>query len=955
MSNTYSRIWTRTDMVLAGVAFALSMALYLWSMTPSVGLLDSGEFIVAAQHFGVPHPTGYPLWTLLVWLFLLVPIGNVAWQAALFSGVCGALTIAVCAATLSSMQRWYLGDKARPETRRFTAVIALTFSMMLALSESMWSQAVIVEVYTLHSLLTGLFLALCYSWLRNGMKPSTMLAAVFTLSLSVSNHHLAMVLAPLPFFLVLFLRREELPDWIAGAILAVALVYAGFATISENPAIEKTSARFLWCVGLAAVIFLCVRRGRVRWTLVTLTPVAIIAGLLPYAYMPFASSTNPPMNWSYTRESKGFYDSINRSQYSGTLSDQSLQTLGRAMGVAKEHPAGALPFSQITTRSAPAYTSLQQSLLWMEFFGKQQMIRAFTWVGIAGYLASIFLVLRHPVRERTWLYFLHAAFAAAAFIQPAMSQAGINRDTWWLQMPYHTYTNYIFALIAGIGACLAIARVTDKRPALARLTPALLVLPCVVFAENEASSNQRGRLFGWMFGYDMLKDLPRGAVVIGGTDPGRFIPTYMIFGESVQPERNKIVPGFDRRDLYIITQNALGDPSYRKYLKDQYTDARPAPRGGLERWLGRDTIYPDVRLSFPSEDEMRLRVAEVVAKGEMDGEPMDPSGMLIHSTILKMIWERNKETHDFYVEESDPMKWTYDYATPHGLIYRLNNNKLDTIPADVVARDFAFWNDYKTRLLTHPSYLKDLDAMRSFSKLRSTTANIYRHRGMKAEAERASLEAIELWPGNIGEIAVLSQSLWERGDFDAIIRYLDRALEQDPNNLEGWKMRFTAERRRDAEPEIQALRERFARHPHSRDVLLRLIETYGDAGDTKKADESIAIALQRFPADVDMLNRLIAYYTEAQTLIKATDIARLLTQAEPYNIDHRVLLLKALYYNRKQTDFYSELKEAVSTNGAKMRGRLRNDAFFNHFMDDKKYRSIVDPVIEPNTEERSVE
>ena len=70
-------------------------------------------------------------------------------------------------------------------------------------------------------------------------------------------------------------------------------------------------------------------------------------------------------------------------------------------------------------------------------------------------------------------------------------------------------------------------------------------------------------------GHDMLEDLPTGSVVIGGTDPGRFVPTYMIFGESTQATRNKRDPAFDRRDLYIITQNALGERNYMKYLRDQ--------------------------------------------------------------------------------------------------------------------------------------------------------------------------------------------------------------------------------------------------------------------------------------------------------------------------------------------------------------------------------------------------
>ena len=67
-------------------------------------------------------------------------------------------------------------------------------------------------------------------------------------------------------------------------------------------------------------------------------------------------------------------------------------------------------------------------------------------------------------------------------------------------------------------------------------------------------------------------EMARDAVVYGGTDPGRFCPTYMIFCESFiphdcQPEQDT---NFDRRDCYVITQNALADPTYLDYIRAQY-------------------------------------------------------------------------------------------------------------------------------------------------------------------------------------------------------------------------------------------------------------------------------------------------------------------------------------------------------------------------------------------------
>ena len=67
-------------------------------------------------------------------------------------------------------------------------------------------------------------------------------------------------------------------------------------------------------------------------------------------------------------------------------------------------------------------------------------------------------------------------------------------------------------------------------------------------------------------------EMARDAVLFGGTDPGRFCPTYMIFCESFiphscQPEQDD---HFDRRDVYIITQNALADNTYLDYIRAQF-------------------------------------------------------------------------------------------------------------------------------------------------------------------------------------------------------------------------------------------------------------------------------------------------------------------------------------------------------------------------------------------------
>ncbi|HEY5741778.1 MAG TPA: DUF2723 domain-containing protein, partial [Terrimicrobiaceae bacterium] len=449
--------------MIGSLAGIISFIVYVWSAAPNVTLLDSGEFIVAAQHFGVPHPTGYPLWTLLTWLFLLLPLGNAAWEVAIFSGLCASVAVCLCAALLSSLQVWCYSPGLVSSRARFVPrAVALSFSLMLAFSESMWSQAVIAEVYALHALLIAVFLVLCYRWVQHPENDALMLGAFFVLALSFTNHQLTMILAPLPYLLVLLLRRRAFLDWVFAGVLTLLLGYLGFAILSEDPAVLRTAIRFFYCVGLAFGVFVWMRRARVRWRLIALLPLVIAAGLLPYAYMPLASSTNPPMNWGYTRNPEGFFFSINRSQYPGSLSEVTVKSLGRLMGTSQTKADSG--------ERSPQADRFQNAKLWIGFFW-QQLLKAFSIVGLVGYFASFFFVFRFPLPKRVWIYFLHVSFVMAAFLQPLTANSKIDNADWWSQMPYHTYTNLIFATLSGLGVGLVILRFAERRPAIAWLAP----------------------------------------------------------------------------------------------------------------------------------------------------------------------------------------------------------------------------------------------------------------------------------------------------------------------------------------------------------------------------------------------------------------------------------------------------------------------------------------------------
>lgn len=929
------KIWTRAD-VLAGLLTGLvSFAVYAWTAAPNVTLLDSGEFIAAAQHFGVPHPTGYPLWTLLTWIFLLLPLGNAAWEVAIFSGVCAALAVGLATALTRSSLRWLMGEALEP-WRGLATILSVTCGLLFAFSFSMWSQATIAEVYALHALMIGLFLSALYVWLRRPDSLGYLLLAFFLLALSFSNHHLSVAMAPLPFIAVLLVRRGMFLELVLAGLLTALLAYLGFAILSAEPLVLKTAIRFFYCVMLGLVVLVVVRRLQIEWRLVAYLPFAVMLGLLPYAYMPVASSTNPPMNWGYTRTAEGFYFSFNRSQYSGSLSQQSLRSLGKLMGSA------GVPADVTDEPPQPGAKSLYTELQdWAGFFWLQ-LARSFTPIGVIGYFAALLVIFRlTDVSRRTWVYLTELGFVLAAILQPVADGAEIDVSGWWLQMPYHTYTNLIFTLLAALGIALGCTALFAKFPRFAWMRFLLLLLPVMPLMLNEAGSSQRGRWFGWQFGHDMLKDVPKGSVIFGGTDPGRFVPTYMILGESTQPPGVKRDPEFDRRDLYIITQNGVGDGLYRKYLADQYGPDRPAPKNAFERWLGRADAYPAKPLVFPTDEEIRAAVEKEMEKQSAAGT-VDP--VAAHSVVTRLIWEMNKDAHDFFVEESFPLEWSYDHALPHGLVYQITIEPLKELPLDVVKKDMEFWNGYIESLLQNPEFAEDYDAQRSFSKLRTTTGHIYQHWKMLKEAEIAYRQSLLMWPGNPESLNALRVILWDRGDYEGVIKLLEPANAADPNNFPLWRMRVFAEKRKELAGDIRGLTDSLAKNPNDREKTEKLLELYSSTGETNKTTELISKSVEVFHDDPEFLRKAVQFGEINNLPAQEQIAAQKLVSPGTNSGDDYLLLARACFRNNDKTNFYSAARTAIQKGGLPMREAVFDHPLFAPWRQEEEFKKLRDPL-----------
>ena len=94
-------LYRRIDWITFGLTTLFTLVAYLYTLAPDLTLEDSGELAVGSFYAGVPHPPGYPVWTLFTWLFtVLLPISNIAFRVAVASAVaastaCGLLALMV--------------------------------------------------------------------------------------------------------------------------------------------------------------------------------------------------------------------------------------------------------------------------------------------------------------------------------------------------------------------------------------------------------------------------------------------------------------------------------------------------------------------------------------------------------------------------------------------------------------------------------------------------------------------------------------------------------------------------------------------------------------------------------------------------------------------------------------------------------------------------------------------
>lgn len=223
------------DLFVAGLAGVLALAVYVRSLAPGLLWGDSAEFQFAAWLGGFAHPTGYPLYLMLGWLWShLLPLGDPAFRMNLFSAVWGAVAVGLLCLLVMRILR-FLEPRATAGRPYLAAsrLIALGAALVFTFTPTFWSQAVIAEVYTLHAaFVAGLLLALVI-WAQRAMDGDegdarrAMYSIALLFGLSMAHHRSTLLLAPAAalFVLIVVSRSGRHPRVSARQAALVAVCF----------------------------------------------------------------------------------------------------------------------------------------------------------------------------------------------------------------------------------------------------------------------------------------------------------------------------------------------------------------------------------------------------------------------------------------------------------------------------------------------------------------------------------------------------------------------------------------------------------------------------------------------------------------------------------------------------------------------------------------------------------
>jgi len=422
--------------------FATIWAVYLYTLAPDLTLEDSGELCTASFYAGIPHPPGYPFWSIYSYLWTLLPFGSVTWRVEVGESFAAAMACGLVGLMVSRGSSMLIEgiEELKAMERKWENAICIgcgiTAGLLLGFDDFMWKESIVVNRISLFDVPWLMLVAACLMrWIYAPHQRRYLYAAMFFFGLCATIHQ-TMLVAAMGIEVTVAMANPRLGR---DMFLWNSIIYVGaclgmyilnLPQLAPLAGLDPMFLAIFHGVGLlsiAATIWLANETKGIflESKSVIMAFICWFLGAAFYFYEPISGMTDPPMQWGYPRTVEGFFHALSRGQYE------------------KAHPTNVF--------SESGHFLQQLGLL------INGLANSYSWVFLIVALLPLLFLLKMQRRERSWIVGLSAIYLCVGILLTVVMNTTPDRQSAEENKVFFTASHAIVAVMIGYGLAIMCA------------------------------------------------------------------------------------------------------------------------------------------------------------------------------------------------------------------------------------------------------------------------------------------------------------------------------------------------------------------------------------------------------------------------------------------------------------------------------------------------------------------